>query len=302
MIRFAGRRLLFILLIYVLIVFFAHMGMRMIGNSETSTPKYDLVEHSRYAWRATRTTLSDLLRGELGAVRTERGMIPVSEYVWESYRNSMGLLLVALVAAAAFGVYIGAMAALSKRQALVLPLLALTVVGISTPSFFAGVLLQVGELVYLRTFGHRLVRIAGYGWDLEHMLLPVLVLAARPLAYVTRSTYVALQHIMAEDYVRTAFSKGLSTRGTVIGHAVRNMAVPILTAVGVSMRFSLSTLPVVEFFFAWPGMGRELLLAINGRQTSLVVALASALGLTFLVTNLVLDVLYRVVDPRIREA
>jgi peptide/nickel transport system permease protein len=84
-------------------------------------------------------------------------------------------------------------------------------------------------------------------------------------------------------------------------HAVRNVAVPTLTAAGVSVRFALSTLPIVEFFFAWPGLGRTLLQAIDERQTSMVVALASALGLTFLLANLALDLLYRVVDPRTRE-
>jgi peptide/nickel transport system permease protein len=301
MLRFVGRRLLFILLIYVLIVFSAHMGIRMIRNSEVPKPDYRMLEHARYAWRATRTTLANVLHGELGSVRTERGLVPVKDLVWEAYTNSMVLLLVALVCATALGVYVGTMAALSKRQLLVLPLLALTMLGVSTPSFFAGVLLQVGELYYLRAFGHRLVRIAGFGWDVEHMLLPILVLAARPVAYLTRATFVSLQHTMSEDYIRTAFSKGLSLTRTVVGHAVRNMAVPVLTAIGVSLRFSLSTLPVVEFLFAWPGMGRDLLLAINEREAPLVIALASALGLTFLLTNLALDILYRIVDPRMRQ-
>ncbi len=301
MLGFISRRLAFILLICALIVFAAHMGMRMIRNSEVSRPNYDLAAHLTYAWGATRVTLSDVLRGNLGSVRTERGPVPVGDYVWEAYVNSMGLLGVALLCAAVVGTGIGTVAALAKRQGLVTPLLLLTVLGISTPSFFAGLLLQVGELAYLRTFGHRLVRLAGFGWDAEYMLLPVLVLAARPVAYLTRSIHISLQHIMTEDYMRTAFSKGLPMRLAVIRHAVRNMAVPALTAVGVSLRFSLSTLPVVEFFFAWPGMGRNLLLAINDRQTSLVIALSLALGLTFLSTNLALDILYRIVDPRMRE-
>jgi ABC-type dipeptide/oligopeptide/nickel transport system permease component len=302
MLRFIGRRLLYIVLVYVLIVFFCHLGMRMIRNSELSRPNFDLAEQGRSAWRATRSTISDVLRGDLGSVRTERGPRPVREFVWEAYVNSMGLLLVALAGAGGLGLLIGCLAALAKRRIWVAPLLGLTILGISTPSFFAGLLLQVGELAYLRTFGRRLVSMAGFGWDLEHMLLPVLVLAARPLAYLTRATFVSLQQIMQEDYIRTAFSKGLSLTRTVIEHAIRNMAVPTMTAVGVSLRFALGTLPVVEFFFAWPGMGRSLLLAINNRQTPVVVALASALGLTFLLTNLALDILYRVADPRTRES
>jgi ABC-type dipeptide/oligopeptide/nickel transport system permease component len=172
--------------------------------------------------------------------------------------------------------------------------------GVSTPAFFAGLLLQLGELRYLDLFGRRLVRMAGFGWDLEHMLMPVLVLSARPLAYLTRATFLSLQQVLREDYMRTAFAKGLSLPYSVAMHAARNAAVTILTAVGVAVRFSLGTLPVVEFFFAWPGLGRQLLRAIGAQQSSTVIALASALGLTFLLTNLTLDILYRVLDPRVR--
>jgi len=107
--------------------------------------------------------------------------------------------------------------------------------------------------------------------------------------------------VMDQDYIRTAHAKGLSFRRTIYVHAIRNAAVPVLTAVGVSLRFALSTLPIVELFFAWPGLGRYLLQAIDTRQSAAVAALASALGLTFLVVNLVLDVAYRFIDPRMRE-
>lgn len=298
---FVGRRLLSIAAVYVLIVFAAHLGLRMSGNSEVAQPDYDLREHGLYAWQATRRTLSDVLRGELGTVRTERGLVPVNDYVAAAYVNSMGLLAIAVLVAAGLGTVLGILAAVANARIVSLSLLAVTVLGVSTPSFFAGVLLQVGELYYLRAFGRRLVSIAGFGWDLEHMLLPLLVLGARPLAYLTRATYVSMEQALAEDYVRTAFAKGLAVPTTVLRHALRNVAVPILTAVGVSVRFSLSSLPVVEFLFAWPGLGRSLLSAISERQTSLVVALASVLGLTFLVVNLLLDLLYRIIDPRARE-
>ena len=285
----------------MLIVFAAHMGLRMSGNSEVAQPSYDLRKQGLYALKATRDTLSDVLRGDLGTVRSERGPVPVKDYVAEAYANSMGLLAAAVLVAACLGTALGILAAVANRRVVSLALLAVTVLGISTPSFFAGVLLQVGELYYLRAFGRRLVSIAGFGWDLEHMLLPLLVLAARPLAYLTRATYVSMEHVLTEDYVRTAFAKGLALPTTVLRHALRNVAVPVLTAIGVSVRFSLSSLPVVEFLFAWPGLGRNLLFAISERQTSLVVALASALGLTLLALNLVLDLLYYIIDPRVRE-
>jgi peptide/nickel transport system permease protein len=150
-------------------------------------------------------------------------------------------------------------------------------------------------------FQQRLVSVAGFGWDVQHMLLPVLVLAARPLAYLTRSSFISFDHVMQQDYIRTALAKGLRRFVIVLVHAMKNIAVPVLTAVSVSLRFSLSSLPVVEFFFAWPGLGLRLIEAINGRQATVVAALAFALGLTFLIVNLLLDVIYRLIDPRLRS-
>ncbi len=301
MLRFIVRRIFFIALVWVFIVFFSNLGMRMARNSEISRPDYNVLEHSRRAWQDTRAFVAGAVQGDLGSMRIASGLAPVKDILKDAYVNSMGLLLVALAIATVLGLYIGGLAALTKRRALVLPLLTLTILGISAPSFFAGLILQVGELRYLAITGRRLVSMAGFGWDFEHMLMPVLVLAARPLAYLTRAVFLALTHVMEEDYIRTAFSKGLSLRRIINVHALRNIAVSVLTAVGVSVRFSLSTLPVVEFFFNWPGMGRRLLDALNTRQTPVVVALASALGLTFLFINLLLDVAYRIIDPRVRE-
>jgi len=191
------------------------------------------LECPRLPGAPTRKTLGDVLHGNLGTVRAERGSVPVGDYVAEAYGNSMGLVAIAVLVASALGTVLGILAALANQRARSLGLLAVTVLGISTPSFFAGLLLQVSELYRLRTFGRRLVSIAGSGWDLEHMLLALLALGARPLAYLMRATYVSMEHVLAQDCLRTA--------------------------------------------------------------------LASALGLTFLVVNLVLDLLYRVVDPQARE-
>jgi peptide/nickel transport system permease protein len=290
MLSFVSRRVVFILIVAVLITFFGFLGMSMVSNSEAYEPNYNLVEHGMRAWQETRTFLA----GEMP--------LPPHFDLKETYLNSMGLLLVALAVAGVLGLGIGGTAALTRRKWLALPLMAVTIVGISVPSFFAALMLQIGELRYLAIFGQRLVSMAGFGWDLQHMLMPVLVLAAWPLAYLTRASYLSLNQVMEQDYIRTARAKGLPQRWTVGHHALRNIAVPLLTALGVSVRFALSALPVVEFFFIWPGMGVRLLQAINQRQTVVVVTLALALGLTILLVNLGLDVLYRVVDPRTRDA
>ena len=301
MLRFISRRIAFIVLVLVAIIFFAYLGMDMMRNSDVAEPNYDLISQGKGAWEKTQEFLSNALKGDFGAVETEIGRISLADYLLMSYANSMGLLLVALLGAAVVGLYIGGLAALTRWKNLTLFLLLLTILGISAPSFFAGLLLRQGALNLSDTLGRRLVSMAGFGWDLKHMLMPVLVLAARPLAYLTRAAFLGLKRVMDEDYIRTAHSKGLTFRRIVNVHALRNVAVPMLTAFGVSIRFSLSTLPVVELFFSRPGRGLRLLEAMDARQSSVVVILASSLGMTFLLVNLLLDISFRLIDPRIRE-
>ena len=301
MLRYLSRRLLFIALAGVAIIFLVHLGMSMLDNSEIQTPTYELLTPGHRAWESTRSFIWNALQGDLGTLHTQYASTPVGQILRESYTNSAGLLAVTLAAASLLGLTLGTIAALSERQRVVLPILAFTLVGISAPSFFAALLLRQGNQIYLDTFGRHLVVMGGFGWDYRHLLLPALVLGARPLAYLTRASYLALNRVMESDYIRTAWAKGLSQVRTVNFHALPNVAVPVLTAVGVSLRFSLSTLPVVEFFFNWPGIGLRLLQAISNGETTVAVALAAALGLSFLLLNLFLDILFWLVDPRIRE-
>ncbi len=303
MIRFIGWRVVLIAFVAVAIVYFVHLGMRMMGQANGPQPNQDFFDNSRAAWRQTGAFVVAAGQGDFGIISTRRGEIPVREILGGAYFNSLGLLAAALGISIAIGLGAGSLAALSKRFPLATFLiLTLTILGISTPSFFAALLLQLGEKQWVRSFGYPLVSMGGFGWDIEHMLMPTLVLAARPVAYLTRSTFLALTRIMTEDYIRTAWAKGWSMRGVLYFHALRNMAVPALTATGVSLRFSLGSLPVVEFFFGWPGLGERLLSAINAGQTPVVTTLALALGLTFVFVNFLLDIAYRFIDPRLKES
>lgn len=302
MLRFAGRRIVFILSVSVLIVFFIYLGMGMSGNSNVHEPDYDVANHGQQAWAETRRYIEDIFSGDLGSINHDlMGNVMIWDLLKDTYIKSVGLLGVALLASTILGTSVGVAVALIKNKRTVLAILVLTILGVSTPSFFAGLLLQQGELRYLDIFGTPLVKMAGFGWDFDHMLMPVLVLMARPLAYVTRTSFIALNRILEENFIVTAYAKGLYRRRVVTVHAMKNIAVPVLTSIGVSLRFSLSTLPVVEFFFSWPGIGLRLLEAINARQDRLVVTLALALGLTLLLVNLLLDLSYRFIDPRMRE-
>jgi ABC-type dipeptide/oligopeptide/nickel transport system permease component len=214
----------------------------------------------------------------------------------------MGLLLAAMTIAIVFGLIIGAIIALSRWEMIRFPLLTMTAVGISVPSFLAVILLQQIGLQFNTALGFRLISMGGFEWSIEKMLLPVLILTARPLAYVTRTVYISLAQIMEEDYIRTAYSKGLSRFRILFSHAFRNLAIPFLSALGISFRFSLTTLIVVEFLFGWPGIGRNLFSAIRDGQTNLVVTMVLAIGLSVQLINFLLDLSYRIIDPRIRAS
>jgi peptide/nickel transport system permease protein len=298
-IRFIGWRILMILLVAVAIIFFVHLGMHMMESPPN--PRNNISTQSRHAWQETQLFIAGAFEGDFGTITTRRGQVPAKQILIDTYVNSMGLLATALAVAVVVGVIAGSMAALSKRVPLSTPIMAFTIIGISAPSFFVALLLQFGEMKWVQTFGYPLVSVGGFGWDFRHMLLPVLVLAARPVAYLTRATFLGLNRVMSEDYIRTAWAKGLPSRWIYYNHALRNVAVPLLTAVGVSLRFALASLPVVEYFFGWPGMGDRLLSAIKAGQTPVVVTLALALGLTFVVINVLLDISYGFIDPRLKE-
>ncbi|MDH5507426.1 MAG: ABC transporter permease [Anaerolineae bacterium] len=301
MLRFLIERLLYIAAVSVIIVFFVFLGMNMAKNSEIPDPNYDLITQGKTAWYSTQVYLTGVLAGDFGTFIEDGNEILVKDRLKDSYLNSMGLLLVSLFIAALIGLSFGGLIALIKYRFVVLPLLTLTILGVSIPSFFGGLMMRHGILTYRRLVGPIGLNITGMDWDLSHMLLPVIVLSARPIAYLTRSAFVSLSQVMQEDYIRTAFSKGLRYSWIIFVHALRNIAVPVLTAVGVSLRFSLSSLPVIEYLFIWKGIGYHLFTAINDRQVLIVATLALALGLTFQLVNLFLDLIYRIIDPRVRE-
>jgi len=301
MLRFITRRVVYILVVCLAIIFVSYLGMGMIRNSEVAHPSYDVVAETKLAWHRSNVYISSLLEGEINFRISQPGLSGVDTGKGNAFINSMVLLVIALGGSVLIGLPVGAFAALTRHKRLVTPLLFLVLIGISTPVFFSGFILQQIEIFYLFFFGHSLVSVAGFGWDIKHMLLPTLVLAARPIAYLTRHVFIAIDRVMKENYIQTAYAKGFGQRYTVIVHALRNVAIPILTAIGVSLRFSLGSLPVVEFLFLWPGMGLRLLQAINNREAAIVVTLTLMIGLTILGINLILDFTYRFVDPRIRD-
>ena len=224
--------------------------------------------------------------------------MPVGDVVGAAFVHSAGLLIAALGIAVIIGVPLGISAALARRRRRAILIIVLSTLGMSIPSFMLGMLFWVVNIQLYR-LGLPRLPVTGFGWD-EHMVMPALVLAARPLAQIAQVTYVTLSAVLGQDYIRTAQSKGLRQRVVLLRHALRNTLIPIITTLGTSLRFSLASLPVVEFFFIWPGVGLTLLQAIELGMFSLVTDMIAALGVLFLLTHLALEAIYVLIDPRLR--
>ncbi len=289
------NRLLTSLLVILAVIYLAYLGLDMARG----VPFGEAVPQ---ALGDTRAYLASLARGDLGM--SEAGSlnlrpVAVAEILPLLAARSLGLLAVSLFFAVALGVPLGVWAATRGRYA-DLPILLASIAGVSLPSFFTALLLQLAVIKATQTFGRTVLPVGGFGWD-AHLLLPALVLAARPVAQITRVTYTSVREVIKQDYIRTAYSKGLGERAILLRHILRNAAIPVLTTIGLSGRFALSSLPVVEFFFGWPGMGFTLLKAIARADQNLTIALVGALGVVFLLVNGFLEALYRLADPRLRR-
>ena len=226
--------------------------------------------------------------------------VPVFEFLTRLLANSFALLVLSLAVALIIGLTLGTWAALSHNRFSSGLITIFSVLGISAPSFLFAMFLWVINIQYHRLSGEPGLPAAGYGWD-EHLIMPVIVLAMRPLAQITQVTTVILRDVFQQDYIRTAKAKGLSNRIVRNRHALRNAWIPILTSAGASLRFSLASLPIVELFFHWPGLGSTLVEAIGFGVDVVVLDLLICLGIFFLLVNLLIEVLFPLLDSRLRQ-
>ncbi|MFN2229921.1 MAG: ABC transporter permease subunit [Anaerolineae bacterium] len=291
----AGQRLLFGALVLFAIAYLSLFGLDMAKGATLNAAL-------GRAARRLMVYLAQVGHGDLGmsiAGSATYAAVPVAQVLPGLLVKSLGLLAVSLVVATVVGTVLGFWAARRRHTMWALLTILVSIVGVSLPSFFVALLLQLGAIRWTRAFGYALLPVGGFGWD-KRIILPALVLAARPIAQIARVTSVALGEVLGQDYVRTAHSKGLSERLVIARHVIRNAAIPILTTIGLSLRFSLSSLPVVELFFNWTGVGFSLLKAIAARDDNLTLALLVSLGGVFVLVNLLLEVIYRLLDPRLR--
>ena len=214
--------------------------------------------------------------------------------VVERLPATIHLTLAAMTLTVAFGVSIGIVAAVRKGTGYDYAGTVLAVLGQSLPNFWLGIMLILlfgVTLRWLPTSGFQ-------GWS--YLILPSVTLAAYPTALVARLTRSSMLEILSPDYIRTGRAKGLAERMVVLRHALKNATIPVLTVIGLQIGTLLGGAVITESVFAWPGMGKLVVDAIFFRDFPVVQTVLIFSATIFVVINLVVDVLYTVLDPRIR--
>jgi len=239
--------------------------------------------------------LTRLARGNLGqSFREER---PVLEILLERVPATARLAGAAMLIAVVAGIGIGVVAAARAGSALDHALMAVAVLGISTPVFWLGMMLALVFAVALGWFP-----VSGYGEGaLGNLVLPALTLGALHTGTVARMTRSSLLDVVRQDYVGVARAKGLPERLVLGKHALRNALIPVVTVVGIGLADLLVGAPLTETVFAWPGVGRLLVAAVGQRDFPVVMGAVMLFAVVYVGGNLVVDLAYLVIDPRTRR-
>ena len=246
--------------------------------------------------------MGGLLTGDLGLSYTYSS--PVAELVLERLAVTVPLALMAMLLTTVLALSVGIYAASNHNKMGDVGLMGLTQVGIAIPNFWFAILLILLFSVHLQWFSA-----GGFeGWDegilegFKSLLLPALSLAVVQAAILARITRSAVLEVFREDFVRTARAKGLSKRATVWGHVLRNAMIPVITVMGLQFAELLAGTIVVENVFYLPGLGRLIFQSISNRDLIVVRNCVMLLATMVVVVNFIVDVLYAVIDPRVKAS
>lgn len=245
-------------------------------------------------WERYALYMAKVLAGDLGySYRQGRS---VTDVVGEKLSATVRLAVAAMIVAILFGIAAGTIAAVRHNTLWDLSMMILSLLGISTPVFWLGMMLILLFAVWLGW-----LPISGYGEGaLSHLVLPALTLGALQAGYIARMTRSALLEVLRQDYVRTARAKGLREGVVILKHGLRNGILPVLTLAGIGLGDLLVGAPLTETVFGWPGLGRLLVAAVGNRDLPVVMGATLLFALIYLGANLLVDVGYALVDPRVR--
>ncbi len=238
------------------------------------------------------TYLGDIvLRFDFGPSLKQRGR-QVIDIIADGMKVSAKLGLIAAFGALVVGIVLGAVAALRRNKVIDKVIMVITTAFVSMPSFIAGALL-------LTIFAVSLHVLPANGAQKNGLILPVVTLGLYPMAYITRLTRSSMLDVLGQDYIRTARAKGVPGFKVIFGHALKNSLIPVITYFGPMLAYIVTGSIVVEQIFAVPGIGRAFVNSITGRDYPLIMGTTIILACLIIIMNLVSDLLYKIVDPRI---
>ncbi len=235
--------------------------------------------------------LRQLLHGNLGVSAVTRA--PVAEEIRLRMPQTVELAISSIVVATVIGLAAGIISATRQYSTLDFVVMGVALFGVSIPIFWLGLMMMLLFSVYLRW-----LPAGGFGGP-AHFVLPTIALAAFSIAIIARMTRSSLLETFNQDYVRTARAKGVRQPAVILRHALKNALIPILTVIGLQFGALLGGAILTERTFAWPGMGTLLVNAISSRDYPVIQGIVLMFALLFAFVNLVVDVLYAYVDPRI---
>jgi ABC-type dipeptide/oligopeptide/nickel transport system permease component len=306
MTKFVVRRLIWTIPVVLLVILFTFGLMKQIGGNPFRTTEraipasiqrnldrqFNLDEpwYVQYA-----LYVKNVFTFDLGPSMVLRGRT-VNDIVAEQFPRSIQLGGLAMLFAVVIGVPLGAIAALKQNSAVDYGAMVVSNVGFAVPSFLVATL-----LIYFVSLRWGLLPTSGWStW--KYKILPPIALGLGPMAYFARLARGSMLETLQQDYVRTARAKGLRWRRVVVVHVLRNSLIPVVTAAGPFLGFLITGSFIIETIFAIPGIGRYYVVSVQARDLSVTMGLTVILALIIIVANLIVDILYGVLDPRTREA
>ncbi len=280
----------------------------MIYGDENGRPIYDENGDTIPVpiWEQYIRYMDDLLHGDLGTSYQKKR--PVTDIFAEKYPYTVKLAVCAICLEAVMGISAGLVSAIKRYSFWDILVTLITSVLVAVPAFWLGMILQLTFGIWLKdlTGGAISLPISGAGgpnsqyMDWVHYILPAFTLAAVSTAYTARIMRSQLLDVMNQDYIRTAKAKGLSGRAIILHHALKNALIPVVTYIGIDFGAMMAGAILTETVFNWPGVGSEIYRAISSRDWPLVMGGVTIIIVVVMVINLLVDISYAFLDPRIR--
>lgn len=257
-------------------------------------------------WKQYLTYMNDLLHGDLGTSYTRN--LKVADILADKYPNTVKLAIVAILIEAVVGIGAGMVSAIKRYSFWDVLVTLVTSVLVAMPAFWLGMLLQLFFGVFMKnaTDGAFYLPISGAGGSNSefeswvHYILPAVTLAAVSTAYTARIMRSQLLEVLNQDYIRTAKAKGLSRSAIIWHHALKNALIPVVTYIGIDFGGMLAGAILTETVFNWPGVGYEIYRAVTQRDWPIVLGGVTVIVIVVMVINLLVDISYAFLDPRIR--